>query len=237
MPSRLLRCCTLPWVPSLSLVRFHRLLPFIFYVSLFTFFAFPTNAQNLTSAKPAPAATVPSATPIQRFNSRLILEEGRRYQAYKDTFQFVTIGVGHNLGALGEDSDEPLFERHTNADFDLAKAGRLILIDPQVDALLDGDLSTAFVYARKLVPSFDQLPPDAQEVVIDLAFNLGPAGLSKFRYFRAAVEQRNWSLAAWELTHKNSTPNSPPSDYSRQVPNRAARNAALLNRLAQNPGS
>jgi len=184
-----------------------------------------------------PASTPPaSQTPLQRFNPRLTLEEGRRYRAYVDTFQFVTIGVGHNLGALGEDSDKPLFERHAGADFLLAKAGRVSLLDLQVDSLLDADLSIALVYARKLVPSYDQLPPGAQEVVVDMAFNLGPAGLRKFRFFRASLEQRDWQQAAWDMTHKNRNKDSPPSDYAQQVPNRASRNAALLNGLAQNPG-
>jgi len=189
-----------------------------------------------SSPLPSPSPPTPAPTPLQRFNPRLTLEEGRRYRAYTDTFQFVTIGVGHNLGAMGEDSDKPLFERLAGADFYLTKTGRVTLLDPQVDSLLDADLSIALVYARKLVPSYDQLPPSAQEVVVDMAFNLGPAGLRKFRYFRAALEQRDWQQAAWDMTHKNRNPDSPSSDYAQQVPNRASRNAALLNGLAQSPG-
>jgi lysozyme len=189
-----------------------------------------------SSPLPSPSPPTLAPTPFQRFNSRLTLEEGRRYRAYRDTFQFVTIGIGHNLGAMGEDSDKPLFERHAGADFFLAKTGRVTLLDPQVNTLLDADLSITLVYARKLVPSYDQLPPSAQEVVVDMAFNLGPAGLRKFRFFRASLEQRDWQQAAWDMTHKNRNKDSPPSDYAQQVPNRASRNAALLNGLAQNPG-
>jgi GH24 family phage-related lysozyme (muramidase) len=104
----------------------------------------------------------------------------------------------------------------------------LTLVDVQVEMLLDHDLVITLTYARQLVPTFDQLPPPAQEVVVDMTFNLGPGGFRQFRHLRAALAQRDWRQAAWDLSHKNRQPDSPPSDYQNQVPNRAQRNVVLL---------
>jgi GH24 family phage-related lysozyme (muramidase) len=174
------------------------------------------------------------ATPASASNFivRLSFEEGRRPRAYDDIFNNVTIGVGHNLGAVGRELDRVQFESVTRVNYVDAKAGRAVLIDPQIDSLLTSDLQTTIANVRKLAPNFDDLPREVQEVVIDLGFNLGSGGLKQFRDFRQSIAQRNWRQAAWDLGHKNRQPNSPPSGYSQQVPNRCARNVALLLSLA-----
>jgi GH24 family phage-related lysozyme (muramidase) len=159
---------------------------------------------------------------------RMNFEEGRRYLAYRDMFNNVTIGVGHNMGLPGDDRDRALFERATGANYGQTKQGRLTLVEMQVEMLLDHDLVITLTYARQLVPTFDQLPPPAQEVVVDMTFNLGPGGFRQFRHLRAALAQRDWRQAAWDLAHKNRQPDSAPSDYQNQVPNRAQRNVVLL---------
>jgi GH24 family phage-related lysozyme (muramidase) len=192
--------------------------------------AVATSPAAPSSFSPLPAPGSKLATSL--FVPRITFEEGRRARAYNDLFNNITVGVGHNMGSPGEDLELPRFESVTRASFITVKAGRLALRDPQIDNLLDSDLLLTLANLRKLAPDFDQLPYPAQEVVVDLAFNLGPGGLRQFRDFRQSLAQRNWRQAAWDLAHKNRDPDSPPSSYSQQVPNRSKRNVALLLTLA-----
>lgn len=175
-----------------------------------------------------------TANDLSRYHPRVVVEEGRRNLAYRDIFDYITVGVGHNMGLLGEDSDLPVFESVTGVDFLSIKTGGVPLEDPRVDTLLNHDLTNALKYARKLVPSFDTLPHEAKEVLVDLAFNLGPSGLRSFKFFRSSIENQDWAQAAWDLSHQNRKANSPPSAYSKQVPNRARRNVNILKALAAN---
>ncbi len=173
------------------------------------------------------------ADPLARYKIRIVLEEGRRNQAYYDKFNNITIGVGHNMGSPGQEVNRPQFETATRADYVTTKAGKNALVEPQVDNLFDADVRTALVYAPKLVANFDDLPPEAREVIVDLTFHLGPAGFKQFKDLRAALAERNWRQAAWDLAHKSRQPNSPPSGYHSQVPHRSNRNVILLIGLAE----
>jgi len=170
--------------------------------------------------------------PLARYKVRIALEEGRRNRAYCDMFNNVTIGIGHNMGTMGQEVNRPQFETATRADYMSTKTGRNALADPQVDNLFEADLRTALDYAPKLVANFDNLPPEAREVVVDLTFHLGPSGFRQFKDLRTALSQQNWKQAAWDLSHKNRQANSPPSSYHNQVPHRSTRNVTLLNGLA-----
>jgi hypothetical protein len=58
-------------------------------------------------------------------------------------------------------------------------------------------------------------------------FEAGP-----YRLQSRSIENQDWAQAAWDLSHQNRKENSPPSAYSKQVPNRARRNVEILKALA-----
>ena len=78
--------------------------------------------------------------------------------------------------------------------------GAVSLTEAQIDALLDLDIAAARADARRRVQGFDTLPPQAQMVIIDMIFNLGVGGFSTFRKMIAAVERRDWTAAAEEMS-------------------------------------
>lgn len=63
----------------------------------------------------------------------------------------------------------------------------------------------------ELLPVFDALPFGAQLVTIDLAWNLGVAGLAKFRMYLDALEAGEWVAAA--LQSHVSTSRAPRNDW------------------------
>lgn len=91
----------------------------------------------------------------------------------------------------------------------------------EADYLFLNDLADAEEYARNYVGDvvWTELNDPRRAVIMDMAHQLGPTGLGKFRRLREAIACGNWPAAEKELLD---------STYARQVPARAARNAELL---------
>ena len=68
-----------------------------------------------------------------------------------------------------------------------------------MDELLDTTAAMAVTGAKNLVPNFDDLPADKQLVLVDLVFNMGEHGLSKFVNTLEAVKTQHWTVAAAAL--------------------------------------
>jgi lysozyme len=107
--------------------------------------------------------------------------EGRRNFAYTCPAGFRTIGVGHRMKS-GE-----------NFRF---------LDNREINKIYLRDMTVAHIGARRIVKDFDLLPSGVKLIVVDLVFNLGESGFSKFKKTIAACEKRDWRTMAEEL--KNS---------------------------------
>src|SRR5690606_30609011 len=118
--------------------------------------------------------------------------EGRRHAAYRDSLGYATIGVGFNLDRPGAADD--LGRLLPAVSYSDLRAGRQRLTDCQIDLLLRHDAQRALASARHHVPNFNQLPRDAQLVVIDMSYNLG--SLSAWRDLRAALAAADFDAAA-----------------------------------------
>ena len=105
------------------------------------------------------------------------------------------IGVGFDLEAPGAQA----IVIGLHLDYAGIKAGRVIITADQVDELLDTTVALAVTGARNLVPTLDALPADKQLVLVDLVFNMGEHGLSKFVNTLEAVKTQHWTVAAAAL--------------------------------------
>ncbi len=141
--------------------------------------------------------------------------EGRRRRVYLDSEGHPTVGDGFNLDRPG--ARQAL--SRVGADYDAVRAGRQDLTDQQIDALLARDLADAVESARAVCPTFDRLPAGAQLALIDMAFNLGRAGLQAFHGMLDALAREDFAAAAAEALD---------SKWARQVGRRAIEDAALL---------
>lgn len=122
----------------------------------------------------------------------LIRDEGIRLKPYVDTVGKLTIGVGRNLTDRGLSPNE-------------------------VQILLDNDLDIVEKEVRKAIPWYVDLDEPRQEVLLNMAFNLGTPTLLTFKRFLVAAE-RGDHLTASEMMLD--------SKWARQVKGRALRLAA-----------
>ena len=133
----------------------------------------------------------------EKLRAQLIRDEGKVAHAYQDSLGYWTIGVGHLI--------------------DKAKGGALP--DFIIDTLLEHDIEK---HKRELIaalPWFTDLDPPRQAVLVNMAFNLGTAGLLKFTNTLRAIRSGSYSEAAMHMLE---------SKWATQVGVRAQRLAAQM---------
>ncbi|MEP5762979.1 MAG: glycoside hydrolase family protein [Halieaceae bacterium] len=144
-----------------------------------------------------------------KLKSQLIIHEGNRLEAYICPGGCLTVGVGRNVEA------NPV----------TAEIGRDILAvgdkvtQEEAMLLLDADLARYEDEVRAAIPCFDHLSDTRQNVLIDMAFNMGTAGLMKFRKMLAALEAGEYYRASMEMQD---------SRWARQVRSRADRLSDMM---------
>src|SRR3990172_12251916 len=100
--------------------------------------------------------------------------EGLKLTVYKDTMGIPTIGYGRNL------------------------EGRGISIQ-EANMMLDNDIADCMAQLRVNLPYFDLLDSVRQDVLIDMMFNLGFAGLQKFKMTLTHVQHGDFSFSAYSI--------------------------------------
>ncbi len=125
-----------------------------------------------------PASVISAITPFDYISGF----EGIRFEPYVDSLGNLTVGIGHKLvkGDVIKVSYSP----------------------EEIAQLFKFDLQTAITGARKIYPNYDRLPANIQLVLIDMVFNMGINGVSKFTKMNKAINSLDYLTAAKEL--KNS---------------------------------
>lgn len=130
-----------------------------------------------------------------------VREEGLVLTKYKDTTGNWTIGIGHKLTA------------------NELRNGLSIITNEKAYVLLEQDLDIALRDAKKIFPEYDSYPENTKLALLDMTFNLGYTGLSKFITTIGLIKQRKFQEAAAQAMK---------SLWATQVPNRAKRVTKLL---------
>ena len=131
--------------------------------------------------------------------------EGYRNKVYLDTLGKRTVGVGH---LCVEDFWED--DKEYEEDF---------LMD-----ILKKDLQEAIRGARSLMEEHDctDIDEQAEELLIEMVFQLGMTGVSKFKKMWKALAEKNYIGASYEMLD---------SRWSKQTPNRAKAMAKTMKEI------
>jgi len=131
--------------------------------------------------------------------------EGFRDQVYLDTLNKRTVGVGHLCVEDFWEDDKKYSEK--------------FLME-----ILEKDLENAISGAEELLKECN-LPSLANEIVVEMVFQLGKTGVSKFRNFLAALQgdSPQWLKASEEMLD---------SRWAKQTPNRAKGMSEVIASLA-----
>lgn len=152
--------------------------------------------------------------------SDLIRWEGNRDHLYRDLKGYVTVGIGNLLkteaaaqrlpfvdskSGLSATKDQIAAEFRRVGAMPIMRAWRyrsstrLRLPESAARALASSRLRREFLPGiRRYFPHFDDYPKSAKRAIVDMAWNLGVGGISKFKKLRAACESGRWKDAAVE---------------------------------------
>ena len=136
---------------------------------------------------------------IQRLREQLIIDEGVKYEVYNDHLGYPTFGIGHLI---------------TETDEEYGKSVGTLVSKERVNEVFDRDVAIYISEAKKVFPNLEQLPEEAQQVIVNMTFNMGAPRLAKFKKFIAGVNAGDWNTAAIEMMD---------SRWAKQVGNRAVR--------------
>jgi len=141
---------------------------------------------------------------IDQLRKELIEDEGVRYDVYLDHLGLPTFGIGHLITPDDDEYGQPVGTPVSKA---------------RVNLCFEKDIQVVINDCCKLYNDFEQLPEEVQLIIANMMFNMGFPRLSKFKNMKAAVDKRDWHLAAVEMVD---------SRWYQQVTNRAER---LVNRM------
>jgi GH24 family phage-related lysozyme (muramidase) len=152
----------------------------------------------------------------------IIGAEGRRRRRYFDKLGHPSIGIGFNLER--GDAIEKL--KKLGADWRNIMDGAAELNDEQVNTLFGWCYAEALTYARELFGNWENIIPEAQSVLVDMSFQLH-SRLLGFSKMRDAVARLDYGRIISEMRS---------SHYAKQVPERVARNVAIIEAATANEG-
>jgi lysozyme len=138
------------------------------------------------------------------------LHEGVRQVAYKDSLGLLTIGIGHLLNAV---RDARLPEGLRDA------VAKRRLTSAQVDELFAIDLDEHEQALLQYYPWVAELDEVRKAVLIDMAFNMGPAFLAGWPNFVRQLQAGMWHQAASNMRGTR---------WAKQVKGRAERLAVMM---------
>ena len=131
--------------------------------------------------------------------------EGYRNKVYLDTLGKRTVGVGHLCVEDFWEDDKEYEEKF-------------------LMTILEHDLETAIKGAKDLMSENGCMDMDevAEEIIIEMIFQLGKTGVSKFRNMWKALSSLDYSTAASEMLD---------SRWAKQTPNRAKAMAKTMKEI------
>lgn len=135
---------------------------------------------------------------LDTLRAELIRDEGVKLKPYRDTVGKLTIGVGRNLDDVG-------------------------ITQVEAARMLDADIQRTMAALDSALPWWRNLDEVRGRVLVNMAFNLGVAGLLGFKHTLADMQAGNYALTAAGMR---------ASKWARQVGERAERLAVLMERGA-----
>ena len=137
----------------------------------------------------------------EQLKERIKEHEGFVPRIYKDSLGFATIGYGH-LVKEGEQWEEG--KEYTKE---------------QLEYVFDTDFEEAKKNAFSLIGDIE-LVDDAKCVIIEMVFQLGIAGVGKFKAMWKALKENDYNTASLEMLD---------SRWAKQTPKRAEKLSAIMN--------
>ena len=136
---------------------------------------------------------------IDKLREQLKIDEGVKYEIYRDHLGYLTFGIGHLITEKDPEYGQPI-KTEVSSD--------------RVNEVFNADVQLYINETKKVFPDLESKPEAIQLVLVNMCFNLGAPRLQKFKKFVAAINDEQWIEASVEMMD---------SRWARQVGPRAER--------------
>jgi lysozyme len=150
---------------------------------------------------------------LVRLYAEIASDEGKILHKYKCSLGHDTIGIGHLVQADDPEANLPVYGAYEEV------SEEVCITEDRCYELFQKDIQGAIEGCKRLYSNWEDLPQEAQHVLVNMCFQLGQNGLSKFKKTNLAVEDKDYR--SWAV-------NMIDSKWALQTPERARR---LRNRV------
>jgi len=121
---------------------------------------------------------------INKLREQLKIDEGVKYEVYDDHLGYKTFGIGHLVTPQDEEYGSPVGTP---------------VSENRVNSIFDKDVETYISESEKVFGNLRQMPEEAQQVIVNMCFNMGAPRLSQFKKFIKAIHDEDWATASVEM--------------------------------------
>ena len=145
---------------------------------------------------------------VARVYEEISADEGKVLHKYLCSESHPTIGIGHKVLNTDPEANLPVHEPYEEAPEEEC------ISDGRCYELLQQDVQISIDGCRRNYPNWEELPEEAQHILVNMCFQLGPGGLGKFKSMNAGIEIKAWGTVAMDMMD---------SRWAQQTPERAKR--------------
>ncbi len=120
---------------------------------------------------------------INKLREQLKIDEGVEYRVYNDHLGYKTLGIGHLVVPGDLEYDAPV---------------ETPVSEERVNEIFDKDVITYIDETKKVFGNLEGMPEEAQQVLVNMCFNMGAPRLAKFKNFIRAIHDEDWKTASTE---------------------------------------
>ena len=121
---------------------------------------------------------------INKLREQLKIDEGVKYEVYDDHLGYKTFGIGHLVKTTDEEYGLPVGTP---------------VSEKRVNSVFDKDVETYIDESKKVFGNLEDMPQEAQQVIVNMCFNMGAPRLSQFKKFIKAIHDEDWKTASVEM--------------------------------------
>ena len=121
---------------------------------------------------------------INKLREQLKIDEGVKYEVYDDHLGYKTFGIGHLVKTTDEEYGAPVGTP---------------VSEERVNTVFDKDVETYIDESKKVFGNLEDMPQEAQQVIVNMCFNMGAPRLSQFKKFIKAIHDEDWKTASVEM--------------------------------------
>ena len=145
---------------------------------------------------------------VKQVYEEIASDEGKILHKYLCSESHPTVGIGHKVLNTDPEANLPIHDAYGEVSEDEC------ISEERCFELFEQDVEIAINGCKSIYTNWDKLPQEMQHILVNMCFQLGQGGLSKFKNMNDGVEKEMWGMVSLDMMD---------SRWAQQTPERAKR--------------